>query len=177
MRKLTLPFIRVRARPGNRTRGVLLAGQSAVPVVLGRSGIRANKREGDGSTPPGRFRLVRLWWRGDRFPKPQTQLPSRRIDAMTAWCEQPADPRYNRPFRRSPSEPGDRLRRDDHMYDWVVELNHNTLPRIAGRGSAVFLHVARPERTPTAGCVAFDAKALKRLLARVGPETKIEIYF
>ena len=177
MRKLTLPIIRVHARPGQRTLGLLLAGQNAVPVVLGRSGIRANKREGDGATPRGRFRLVRLWWRGDRFPRPPTQLPSRRIDAMTAWCEQPADPRYNHPFRRSANEPGDRLRRDDHMYDWIVELEHNTRPRIAGRGSAVFLHVARPERSPTAGCVAFDAKALVRLLARVGPRTVIKIYF
>jgi L,D-peptidoglycan transpeptidase YkuD (ErfK/YbiS/YcfS/YnhG family) len=104
-------------------------------------------------------------------------LPSRRIDAATAWCEQPAHPRYNRPFRRSANEPGDRLRRDDHMYDWIVEIDHNTRPRIAGRGSAVFLHVARPERSPTAGCVAFDAKALRRLLARVGPDTRIEIQF
>ena len=177
MRKLTLPLIRVRTRPGRRTLGLLLAGQNAVPVVLGRSGIRANKREGDGATPRGRFRLVRLWWRSDRFPKPSTLLPSRRIDAAIAWCEQPAHPNYNRPFRLSANEPGDRLWRDDHMYDWIVEIDHNTRPRIAGRGSAVFLHVARPERSPTAGCVAFDAKALRRLIARVGPKTRIDIYF
>jgi L,D-peptidoglycan transpeptidase YkuD (ErfK/YbiS/YcfS/YnhG family) len=144
-------------------------------VVLGRAGVRANKREGDGATPRGRFRLVRLWWRADRFSRPPTLLPTRRIDAVTAWCEEPADRRYNRPFRRSSNEPGDRLRRDDHLYDWIVEIDYNTRPRVTGRGSAVFLHVARPEGTPTAGCVAFEAKVLRLLLARVGPRTRIEI--
>ena len=64
-------LIRVRASPGHRTRGVLLAGPLAIPVALGRGGILANKREGDGATPRGRFRLVRLWWRADRHPRPR----------------------------------------------------------------------------------------------------------
>ena len=85
---------------------------------------------------------------------PRTLLPVRRIAPDVAWCEDPADRRYNRPFRRSANEPGDRLRRDDHLYDFIIEIDHNTRPRIAGRGSAVFIHVARPDCAPTAGCVA-----------------------
>ena len=92
-----------------------------------------------------------------------------------AWCEDTTDRRYNRPFRRSANEPGDRLRRDDHLYDFIIEIDHNTRPRIAGRGSAVFIHVARPDRGPTAGCVALDTKALQRLLGQVGPDTRIDI--
>jgi L,D-peptidoglycan transpeptidase YkuD (ErfK/YbiS/YcfS/YnhG family) len=175
MRRQTLTLIRVRTRPGDRTRGLVLAGRLALPVVLGRSGIRANKREGDGATPLGRFRLRRLWWRADRTPRSPTLLPVNRIDGAIAWCEDPSDRRYNRPFRRSATEPGDRLRRDDHLYDWVIEIDHNTRPRVAGRGSAVFLHVARPNRSPTAGCVAFGATVLQRLLARLGPKTRIAI--
>jgi L,D-peptidoglycan transpeptidase YkuD (ErfK/YbiS/YcfS/YnhG family) len=170
-----LSLIRVRTTPGNRTRGVVLAGGLAIPVVLGRTGIRANKREGDGGTPRGCFRLRRLWWRPDRSPRPPTLLPVSRIDGAVAWCEDTHDRRYNRPFRRSASEPGDRLWRDDHLYDWIIEIDHNTRPRIAGRGSAVFLHVARPNRGPTAGCVAFAPKTLRRLLASLGPKTRIEI--
>ena len=49
---------------------------------------------------------------------------------------------------------GDRLKRDDHLYDFIVEIDHNTAPRIAGRGSAVFLHLARENFGPTAGCVS-----------------------
>jgi L,D-peptidoglycan transpeptidase YkuD (ErfK/YbiS/YcfS/YnhG family) len=165
----------VRRRPAAASHGLLLAGPLRIPVVLGRSGIRANKREGDGATPQGRFRLVGLWWRPDRRPRPPSPLPGRRIEPALAWCEDPADRRYNRPFRRSANEPGDRLWRDDRLYDLIVELSHNARPRIAGRGSAVFLHVAREDRSPTAGCVALDAAALARLLSRLGPQTRVEI--
>ena len=177
MRKLRFSLIRVGPGAGGRSRGVLLAGARAIPVVLGRSGIAADKREGDGATPRGRFRLIRLWWRPDRLPRPRTALPVRRIDPALAWCEDPADRRYNRPFRRSANEPGDRLWRDDHLYDLVIEISHNTRPRIARRGSAVFLHVARPDRSGTAGCVALDAKDLRRLMERLGPNTRIDIHF
>ena len=83
MRKVTLNTILVRAKPGQRTRGWLLAGPLALPVALGRGGIRANKREGDGGTPRGTFRLRRLWWRADRAARPRTHLPVRRIRSAT----------------------------------------------------------------------------------------------
>jgi L,D-peptidoglycan transpeptidase YkuD (ErfK/YbiS/YcfS/YnhG family) len=175
MRQLVFSLIRVRRGAAGASHGVLLAGGRPIPVVLGRAGVAANKREGDGSTPRGRFRLLRLWWRADRLPRPSTHLPVRRIDGALAWCEDPSDRRYNRPFSRSANEPGDRLWRDDRLYDLVIEISHNTRPRVAGRGSAVFLHVARPDRSGTAGCVALDAKDLRRLLGRLGPNTRIDI--
>jgi L,D-peptidoglycan transpeptidase YkuD (ErfK/YbiS/YcfS/YnhG family) len=170
-----VPTIRVRPRPGQRSLGVLIAGHRVVPVVLGRSGIKVNKREGDGATPAGRFRPLRLWWRPDRGPRPRVRLPTRRICRDIAWCEDPADRRYNRPFRRSANDPGDRLWRGDGLYDLIVEIDHNTRPRVAGRGSAVFLHVARPDRGPTAGCVAMGAAALRRLLESMSRRTRILI--
>src|ERR1700761_8039995 len=161
MRRRALSLIRVRALPGNRTRGTLLAGTRALPVVLGRGGIRANKFEGDGGTPRGEFRLVRLWWRADRHPRPPTLLPARRITRDLAWCEDPGGRRYNRSFRRAADAPGDRLWRDDRLYDFIIEIDHNTRPRVAGRGSAVFIHVARPGFAPTAGCVALKPRELR----------------
>ena len=175
MRKSSLGALFVRAGAGGRTRGWLLAGPLALPVALGRGGIRANKREGDGGTPRGTFRPRRIWWRADRSPRPRTQLPVRRIRANDGWCEDPRDRRYNRPIRLAPDHPGDRLRRADGLYDLIVELDHNTRPRIAGRGSAVFLHVARPGFKPTAGCIAMKATALRRLIASAGPRTRIVI--
>ena len=175
MRKVTLSTILVRAKPGQRTRGWLMAGPLALPVALGRGGIRANKREGDGGTPRGAFRLRRVWWRADRVPRPRTQLPVRRIRGDDGWCEDPRDRHYNKPIRLAPEQPGDRLKRADHLYDLIVELDHNTRPRIAGRGSAVFVHVARPGFAPTAGCVALTAAALRRLIARASPRTRIVI--
>jgi L,D-peptidoglycan transpeptidase YkuD (ErfK/YbiS/YcfS/YnhG family) len=173
MRKADYSLVRIRTRPGQRSRGWLSAGQFALPIALGRAGIKANKREGDGATPRGRFRLVRLWWRADRAMAPRTGLPVRRITPHDAWCEDPADRRYNRPVRARKG--ADRLWRDDHLYDFIIDLDHNTRPRIAGRGSAVFVHVARENFAPTAGCVALEAKRLKALLWHLGPGTQIEI--
>jgi L,D-peptidoglycan transpeptidase YkuD (ErfK/YbiS/YcfS/YnhG family) len=144
-------------------------------VALGRGGIKANKREGDGSTPRGTFRLVRLWWRADRHPRPATLLPVRRIGADDGWCEDPADRRYNRPIKRTPDSRADRLARSDDLYDFIIELDHNTRPRIAGRGSAVFIHAVRPGFAPTAGCIALRLPALRRLLANLGPRTHIVV--
>src|ERR1700730_9438545 len=121
MRRQSFSVIRVRTRPGDRTRGVLRGGWRAIPAALGRSGIRANKREGDGGTPRGRFRLVRLWWRPDRSPRPRSLLPIPPLTPDPARCEGNTDRRYNRPFTRSASEPGDRLWRDDRLYDFIIE--------------------------------------------------------
>jgi L,D-peptidoglycan transpeptidase YkuD (ErfK/YbiS/YcfS/YnhG family) len=174
MRSISVANIYVRPRPGNRSQGWLAVGPLCIPVALGRSGIKANKQEGDGATPRGRFRLVRLWWRADRGPPPRTLLPIRRIAADDAWCEDPGDRRYNRPVRR-PASAGDHLRRADHLYDFIIEIDHNSRPRVAGRGSAVFIHVARPGMSPTAGCVALTAQSLSRLLARCSANTRIHI--
>jgi L,D-peptidoglycan transpeptidase YkuD (ErfK/YbiS/YcfS/YnhG family) len=175
MRSISVANIFVRPRPGNPRQGWLAIGPLCIPVALGRSGIKANKREGDGATPRGRFRLVRLWWRADRGPPPRTLLPIRRITADDAWCEDPCDRRYNRPVHRPARAPGDRLRRGDHLYDFIIEIDHNSRPRVAGRGSAVFIHVARPGLAPTAGCVALTARSLCRLLGRCSANTRINI--
>jgi len=175
MRRTSLRAIVVRARPGERARGWLRAGPRHIPVALGLSGIRADKREGDKATPRGRFRPLRVWWRADRGSRPHTPLPVRRIGPADGWCEDPADRRYNRPIRAPAGNPGDRLWREDHLYDLIVEIDHNVRPRVAGRGSAVFIHVARPGFAPTAGCVALRAPALRWLLMRLGRKTRIVI--
>jgi L,D-peptidoglycan transpeptidase YkuD (ErfK/YbiS/YcfS/YnhG family) len=146
-----------------------------VPVALGRGGIRANKREGDGGTPKGTFRPRQLWWRADRHPRPRTFLPVRAIGPEDAWCEDPNSRHYNQAVRLDRDHGGDRLKRDDQLYDFIVEIDHNSSPRIAGRGSAVFLHLARENFSPTAGCVSMTKAAMLRLLQRLGPETKIVI--
>jgi L,D-peptidoglycan transpeptidase YkuD (ErfK/YbiS/YcfS/YnhG family) len=167
--------MRVRPAAGNPRRGWLVVGERAIPVALGRGGILANKREGDGGTPKGVFRPLRLWWRADRHPRPRTFLPVRPIRGDDAWCEDPADRNYNKPVRIGQEHLGDRLKRDDHLYDFIVEIDHNTRPRIAGRGSAVFLHLARENFAPTAGCVSMTRSAMVRLLRRLGPRTRLVI--
>jgi L,D-peptidoglycan transpeptidase YkuD (ErfK/YbiS/YcfS/YnhG family) len=167
--------IRVKPAAGNPRRGWLTAGPLTIPVALGRGGILANKREGDGGTPRGHFRPRQLWWRGDRHSRPRTFLPTRTISDTDAWCEDPGDRHYNQWIRRGQGEGGDRLKRADQLYDFIIEIDHNTRPRIAGRGSAVFLHLARDNFGPTAGCVSMTKAAMLQLLRRLGPRTKIII--
>ena len=170
-----LHIVRIHAAAGDPRRGWLTADGRTVPVALGRSGVRANKREGDGGTPKGTFRPRRLWWRADRHPRPLTFLPIRAIGLEDAWCEDPSSRHYNQPMRLHREQNGDRLRSDDHLYDFIVEIDHNSSPRITGRGSAVFLHLARGNFAPTAGCVSMTKATMLRLLARLGPKTKIVI--
>jgi L,D-peptidoglycan transpeptidase YkuD (ErfK/YbiS/YcfS/YnhG family) len=167
--------IMVRAAAGNPRRGWLTMDGRTVPVALGRGGIKANKWEGDGATPKGTFRPRQVWWRADRYPRPRTFLPVRAIQPNDAWCEDPFSRHYNQPVRLDRDQGGDRLKRDDQLYDFIVEIDHNTSPRIAGRGSAVFLHLARPDFSPTAGCVSMTKSAMLRLLERLGPQTRIVI--
>jgi L,D-peptidoglycan transpeptidase YkuD (ErfK/YbiS/YcfS/YnhG family) len=177
MRRQGMPLtsIRIRTASGNRQRGWLDIDGEMIPVALGRGGILANKREGDGGTPRGIFRPRLLWWRADRHRRPRTSLPVRIIGRTDAWCEDPADRHYNRPIRLTGDNAGDRLQRADHLYDFIIEIDHNARPRITGRGSAVFLHLARPQFAPTAGCVAMTRPSMLRLLQRIGPRTKIII--
>jgi L,D-peptidoglycan transpeptidase YkuD (ErfK/YbiS/YcfS/YnhG family) len=104
-----------------------------------------------------------------------THLPLRPIRPEDAWSEDPSDRHYNRAVRLDRNQAGDRLMRDDHLYDFVIEIDHNTKPRIARRGSAVFLHLARENFSPTAGCVGMTKGAMLRLLSRIGPATRIVI--
>src|ERR1700736_626355 len=170
-----LSAIRVQRAAGNPRRGWLTADGWTVPVALGRGGILANKREGDGGTPKGAFHPLQLWWRADRHPRPRTFLPVRPIRPEDAWCEDPHDRHYNQPMRLRRCLARAPLHRDDHLYDFIVEIDHNSAPRIAGRGSAVFLHLARTNFSATAGCVSMTQSAMLRLLRRMGPQTRIII--
>jgi L,D-peptidoglycan transpeptidase YkuD (ErfK/YbiS/YcfS/YnhG family) len=175
VRDRPLSLVRVNRAAGNPRRGWLTADGWTIPVALGRGGIKANKREGDGATPRGSFRLRRLWWRADRHPRPPTSLPAQRIGADDGWCENPTDRHYNRPVKVSSQSNADRLKRKDDLYDFIIEIDHNTRPRVAGRGSAVFIHAARQGFAPTAGCVALELNSLRRLLTRLGPRTRIVV--
>lgn len=138
------------------------------PCALGRGGVIVAKREGDGGTPRATLPLRRLFYRADRLPRPRCALPTRMISPRDAWCDDDADRRYNRLIDRAPGEAEERLTREDHLYDVIVELGWNDAPVRRGRGSAIFWHLARPGFTPTAGCVAVGRGVFAKLLPRLG---------
>ena len=158
--------IALRRAPGTPREGRLALAHGVRRAALGRSGARALKREGDGATPLGRFPVRQVLYRADRVMRPRTVFPLRAIRADDGWCEDPADRNYNRLVKLSPRS-ADRLTRDDNLYDLILVLGHNDRPRVRGRGSAIFVHLARPGYAPTAGCIALSRHDLLMLLAEL----------
>ncbi len=165
----------VRGRTAAATRGWLEMGWLRLPCALGRSGRSARKREGDGATPIGRFRLVAVLYRSDRRRRPATGLPVRAIGPEQGWCDASTDRNYNRAVRLPYSASAERMWRDDRLYDILVVLDQNTRPRKRFGGSAIFIHVARPGYTPTEGCIALGEKHLALVLARLGAGAAIVV--
>ena len=141
--------------------------------ALGRTGIRADKREGDGATPVGCFTLRRVLYRPDRMTPPETKLPVSPIDPIDGWCDDPADPAYNQPVHLPHPASHEEMWRADGLYDVVVVIGHNDDPIIPGMGSAVFMHVAKPDYEPTAGCVALALPDLLALLKDCAPGDRL----
>jgi L,D-peptidoglycan transpeptidase YkuD (ErfK/YbiS/YcfS/YnhG family) len=145
--------------------GIIRYGNFQFPAAIGKSGVRALKREGDGATPLGYWPAIGVYYRPDRLTRPATALPVTPIRRHSGWCDAPADRNYNRavpmPYRAS----AEHLWRKDGLYDLIVVLDYNITRRASGRGSAIFMHVARRGFAPTAGCIALKREHLLRLLA------------
>ena len=128
------------------------------------------KREGDGGTPAGRHKLLWGYYRPDR-PRPAAGgVPLKALRRDQGRREDPASPQLQPPRARAPSRDAtDRMWRADALYDLVFVLDQNFSARAKGRGSAIFFHIARAGLTPTAGCVAISAAAMRRLAPRLAP--------
>ncbi len=160
-----------------RAGGELWFGADSFRCSLGRAGIvaAAAKREGDGASPAGCWPLRRVWFRPDRVAPPETLLPVVALRPEDGWCDAPAHPAYNRLVRRPFPASHESLWREDGLYDVIVELGYNDDPPVPGRGSAIFLHVARPDLAPTEGCVALGLDDLLGVLRRIEAGAAIEI--
>lgn len=169
---------RVRVRvigPGAR-RGRLEGGGLSLTCTLGRSGLAGCKREGDGATPAGRLAVLQGFYRPDvHRVRPRTALPVRPLRPDDGWGDDPADRNYNRPVRRPYPASHEALWRADGLYDLVLVLDWNLRPRGRGRGSAIFLHLSRPDGGPTAGCVAVTPPDMHRLIGRLAPGAVVEV--
>ena len=165
----------VRADVAHATRGRLNLGTLWAPCILGRSGIVAPKREGDGGTPRGVLRLMFVFYRADRLPRPRTALPALATARHDGWCDAPADPAYNRLVRLPHAGGHERLWRDDGVYDIVIVTDHNTGPVRPGAGSAIFLHLTRDDGAPTAGCIALSRRHMLALLSQARPGQPLRV--
>lgn len=143
--------------------------------AVGRGGRRAKRREGDGITPAGRFAIRQVLYRPDKLRRPRTALPVTAISPGDGWCDKPADRNYNRPVELPYPASHERLWRDDALYDLIVVLGFNDMPRSRGRGSAIFLHLATADYRATAGCIALARADMLRLLTHLSPGDTILI--
>lgn len=145
-------------------------------AACGRGGVRADKREGDGATPAGTFPLLRAYYRPDRvIPVPQSGLPLAALRPEDGWVDDPADAQYNRLVTLPYPAHHEAMWRADELYDLVVVIGYNTDPPVTGLGSAIFLHVARPDFGSTEGCIAVPREVLAGLLGRLAPGSRITI--
>jgi L,D-peptidoglycan transpeptidase YkuD (ErfK/YbiS/YcfS/YnhG family) len=159
--------ILVRRAPGNGCQARVALRHGVRPAALGRAGICALKREGDGGTPLGRFPVRQVLYRADRMARPRTRLAVCAIRDQDGWCDDPADRNYNRLVRLPSRRSAEGLKRADRLYDLVLVLGYNDRPRVRGKGSAIFVHLARPGLTPTDGCIALKRHDLMMLLAEL----------
>jgi L,D-peptidoglycan transpeptidase YkuD (ErfK/YbiS/YcfS/YnhG family) len=155
--------------------GIELPDGRTVPCALGRGGIQGDKREGDGVTPAGVWPIRRVLYRADRLARPRTKLPVGTIARQDGWCDAPEDAAYNQPVTLPYSASHEEMWREDGLYDLVAILGYNDDPPEPGRGSAIFLHVARPDYGPTEGCVALALPDLLMLLEQIAPDSALHI--
>jgi L,D-peptidoglycan transpeptidase YkuD (ErfK/YbiS/YcfS/YnhG family) len=143
-------------------------------AALGRGGVRRDKQEGDGATPAGLLPLRRVLFRADRLAPPRASVPTEALAPSDGWCDDPASPDYNRMVRLPHPARHESLWRDDAIYDLIGVLGWNDRPAQRGRGSAIFLHVARPDFAPTEGCIALALTDLRAVLAAGLTEVVVE---
>jgi L,D-peptidoglycan transpeptidase YkuD (ErfK/YbiS/YcfS/YnhG family) len=157
--------------------GRLVGGGVSCRCTLGRSGViaAAVKREGDGASPAGEWPVRRVWYRADREAAPETGLPVIALRPEDGWCDAPEDAAYNRLVPLPYHARHERMWREDGLYDLLVELGYNDDPPVPGRGSAIFMHVARSDYAPTGGCVALSAEDLRAVLKRLNGGSRIRI--
>jgi L,D-peptidoglycan transpeptidase YkuD (ErfK/YbiS/YcfS/YnhG family) len=144
-------------------------------AAVGRAGVAAAKKEGDGVTPSGIYPVVSGFYRADRIAPPRSGLPMRPLTPHDAWVDDPADPDYNRLVSLPYPAHTEPMWLADAVYDLLAVIGYNMNPVVSGAGSAIFLHIARLDFAPTAGCIAVERDVLISLVPLLGPGSTITI--
>lgn len=170
----TAGLVTVSARPRNPRQGLLRFGALTLVCALGKGGIGIGKIEGDGKTPLATMHVMFGFYRPGRWPMMARSSWLLPVSSSLGWCDAPHDRNYNLAVMRPYPASHEMLARDDGLYDCVIVLNWNLKPRMRNRGSAIFLHIARPGMVPTEGCIAVSKTGMMQLLKVLKPGMRIK---
>ncbi len=154
----------------------LRAGDRLIRCAIGSNGFSHSTFEGSKTTPMGNFALRNGYYRPDVFAQaPAGGIALSAIRPDDGWCDDPKHPRYNLPVKLPFDASHEVLWRQDRTYDIIVPIGYNDDPVIAGRGSAIFFHIAQPDFRPTLGCVAISLSDMLALLPHININTRMQI--
>ncbi len=159
---------------GAPSRGRFFAGATSFPCAIGAASVKQRKKEGDLASPAGQFRLLGGFFR-PTGQRPIAPWPLRPIKETDGWCDDPQSPAYNRLLHLPSRYSNEKLWRNDGLYDLVIVLDYNLWPQRKLGGSAIFLHCARSDLAPTAGCIALRQDDLRKLLPRLAKSSVLTV--
>jgi L,D-peptidoglycan transpeptidase YkuD (ErfK/YbiS/YcfS/YnhG family) len=142
---------------------------------LGRAGIGEKLNEGDKITPVGYFKIIKVYYRPDRIKKIITNFKNIKIKKNMGWCDDSKSFAYNRQIKLPSKFGHEKLYRKDNIYNLIAVLNYNMNPTVKKKGSAIFIHIAKKNYEPTAGCIALKKGDLIKLLKKIKKNTIIKV--
>lgn len=157
--------------------GFLTGKDEKYKCSIGYNGLSDNKTEGDGCTPVGTFKIIKILYRPDKINNNKFKLKSEIIEQMDGWCDDVHSDCYNQKIKFPFECSAEHLYRNDDLYDIVCLIDYNMFPIIKGKGSAIFLHVASNDYAPTQGCVAIKKDDLLDIALNLNKSSLIKIDF
>ena len=143
--------------------------------AIGKAGIRKKKKEGDNITPKGIYKIIKIYYRDDRIKKISSKFKLIKITKKMGWCDDPKSKKYNQLIKLPKKYSHEKLYKKNNTYDLLLVLDYNMKPIVKNKGSAIFIHVAKRNYKPTAGCIALKKKDLMHLLSVIKKDNKIKI--
>ena len=146
-----------------------------IKCAIGKSGISAYKREGDGCTPKGIFKFKYIFYRKDKIKGFKTKLKTVVIKKNMGWCNDSKSKNYNKLIKLPSNNSYEKLYRKENIYDIILVLNYNMSPVIKNKGSAICIHISRKNYKKTEGCVAVKKRDLIEIVKKLQKNTKVKI--
>ena len=153
----------------------LILDKYRIKCAIGKRGIGNKKREGDKITPKGKFKIKTILYRKDRVSHFRSKITKLSIKKNMGWCDDPKSKKYNKLIRLPFKGSAEKLYRGDNTYDIILVLNYNLNPIRKGKGSAIFIHVAKKNYKNTLGCIAVSKKNLKKIIKKINKSTIVNI--